>query len=127
MDHTSDLLVHTWYDLAGNLSTITSPTGGLTQTLYDNNNQPIQTVDADGRKKVFSYNKDGRLTSELWYSAAGTLVNQLAYNYDKAGNLLSAGNNYGTYTFTYDNANKLITQTDPFGLTLTCPMTARAT
>src|SRR5207248_1364880 len=39
--------------------------------------------------------------------------------YDGNGNLLTASNNNGTYTNTYDNAGNLHTQTDPFGLSLT--------
>ena len=66
-------------------------------------------------RKLFTYNGEGQVTSEKWYNKDGSLADTRAFTYDAAGNLTSASNNNGTYTFTYDDANRLLTQTDPFG------------
>ena len=42
----------------------------------------------------------------------GTIANVLSYSYDADGNLLTASNNAGTSTMTYDG-NRLLTRTDP--------------
>ena len=106
------------YDPAGNQAEVVTPTGGRTLYEFDANQELIQSSDADGRKKVLSYNGEGQLTSELWYNADGSLADTRTFAYDAAGNLTSASNAYGTYTFTYDDANRLLTQTDPWNLTL---------
>ena len=41
------------------------------------------------------------------------------YTYDQEGNLLTARNNQGTYSSTYDDSGRMLTQPDPFNLTLT--------
>jgi hypothetical protein len=38
---------------------------------------------------------------ETWHNADGTTQNTRNYGYDAAGNLTSAGNNYGTATMAY--------------------------
>ena len=52
------------------------------------------------------------------YNADGSVANTLSYTYDADGNMLTASNNAGTVPMTYDG-NRLVTQTDPNGLTLT--------
>src|SRR5205085_1779099 len=53
-----------------------------------------------------------------WYIAGGGTQNTLVFTYDADGNLLTASNNAGSYTFSY-NGDQVISQTDPNGLTLT--------
>jgi RHS repeat-associated protein len=80
--------------------------------------QPTQTVDRDGRTINNTYDPAGRLTNEVWLAANGSQADALAYTFDHADNLTAASNNYGSYTFTLDAANRTTQQVDPFNLTL---------
>jgi YD repeat-containing protein len=57
----------------------------------------------------------GRL---VWIAANGAQSDARNLGCDQANNLVSAGNNYGTYQFTLDSANRVTRQVDPFNLTL---------
>jgi RHS repeat-associated protein len=95
------------------------PAGGTKTTAYDAAGRVSYTIDRDGRTIVNSYDSADQLTSVVWKNAAGTAVNTLTYAYDNDGNLTSAGDNSGTYTMAYDEQDRLTSQTDPWGLTLT--------
>src|SRR5207249_3608469 len=60
-----------------------------------------------------------RLLTETWKSSSGTTVNILTYSYDPAGNELTAADQNGTYTLSYDVLNRVATEQEPFGLSLT--------
>ena len=96
-----------------------SPLGYFSYTAYNQDNQPVTQVDADGRTTASTYDPAGRLVTQTWTAADGAQTNVLTYSYDPVGNMTVAGNAYGDYTFTYDSANRVYTQTDPFNLTLT--------
>ena len=102
-----------------------SPTGGVTTTTYDNASNVATVVDPDGREKEYSYNADNQVTTVVWLSSVGgTHVNTLTYSYYTNGELESAGDSGGTYTFTYDDFGNVATVQDGYnGLTLTytCP------
>ena len=65
-----------------------------------------------------AYDAAGRLTQETWVESA-TTVNTLTYDYDSDGDVTSAGDVNGTYTFSYDHLDRVTVQQGPFGLTLT--------
>jgi RHS repeat-associated protein len=73
-------------------------------------------TDGDGRSIASVYGGD-RLVQQTWYNANGSVANVLNWNYDSDGNLLSASNNAGTYTMTYDG-NQLSSQTTANGVSL---------
>jgi YD repeat-containing protein len=58
------------------------------------------------------------LLSQVWLNANGSQADAFNYTYDHADNLSAAGDNYGSYTFTWDAANRATQQTDPFSLAL---------
>jgi len=108
------------YDQAGNLIASIDPLGHSRFSAYDADNQVTKTVDRDGRSILYAYCPCGLLDGETWIAADGvTQTNVLSFNDDSADNLTSVSNNYGSYTLTYDSANRVLTQLDPFGLTLT--------
>src|SRR5437588_12780150 len=76
---------------------------------YDLANRPTSTTDRDGRRIDNTYDADNRLTQANWV-ISGSTVNTLTYSYDANGNMLTAVNNAGAYTMTYDVLNR-VTQT----------------
>jgi RHS repeat-associated protein len=109
----------TAYDRAGNQIVSTDPLGRVTVTTFDADNRVSSVTDRLGRKRLYAYDPDGRLLSETWKNADGSTADTRSYTYDQAGNVLTAGNGFGSYTYTYDNAGRTLTQTDPFGKVLT--------
>ena len=59
----------------------------------------------------YSYDAAGRVTQENWFDVNGNPVDTLTYNFDDAGNLLSASNSAGAYSFTNDAAGHVIAGT----------------
>jgi RHS repeat-associated protein len=128
-----------FYDAAGNLTALIDPDGNLTAWAYDGQNRQISmtdplgntaytsydadghvtlTVDRDGRRDTRSYDADGLLTLEVWYNADGSLQDTRTWTYDGNGQVLTASNSAGTYTYTYDADNRVSSIQEPFGLTL---------
>jgi YD repeat-containing protein len=106
------------YDADGHVVLTTDPLGHSTTRTYDPAGNLVQQVDRDGRKQTWSYDADGRVLTNTWYAADGiTVVNTRAFTYDRDGNLLTATDASGTYQMAYDG-DRLVTQTDPNGLTL---------
>ncbi len=104
------------YNANGNVLTTTTPIGVTTNT-YDAAANLLTTVDADGRKIVNTYDGN-QLTGATWYNADGSVNNVFSYTYDADGELLTATDDAGAVTMTYDGG-RLMTRTDPFGMTLT--------
>jgi RHS repeat-associated protein len=108
------------YDQAGNLVASIDPLGHASYNAYNADNQVSKTVDRNGRAILYTYCPCGLLDGETWIAADGvTQTNVLTWNDDSADNLTSVSNSYGSYTLTYDSANRVLTQLDPFGVTLT--------
>jgi YD repeat-containing protein len=62
---------------------------------------------------------NARTTGSTWYLGIFNPVNTLNYTYDGNNNLLTAGDMNGTYTFTYDSLDRVKSQKDMHGVTLT--------
>src|SRR5205823_6067435 len=74
----------------------------------------------DGLKHEFSYDDQGREAGETWYAGDGsTVTDEVAYSYDAAGRLASAGDWSGTYSYHYDSAGRLSEVDGPYGVVLT--------
>ena len=93
----------------GQVLTMTPPLG-VTSYGYD---------DADRREQVFHYDNADRLTAATWLAYGGATVNLQTFTYDNDNNQLTAADYSGTYTNGYDAQDRLTSQTDPLGLTLT--------
>jgi RHS repeat-associated protein len=102
-------------DIDGNVLSMTTPLGTWTYK-YDKAGNRILQSDPLGRS--ISWVWDGNeLASATWYNADGSVANVLGYGYDTDGNLTSASNNAGSYSFKYDG-NELIQEVTPGGVTL---------
>ena len=118
------------YDPNGNVTSITDPTGNsttfefdyldravrVTDELgnfstndYDAVGNLVEMVDRNGRKLIYQYDDLNRVRSETWTTALGTVENTISYDYDQAGNLLSASDFYSSYTYTYDDLHRATT------------------
>jgi RHS repeat-associated protein len=133
-------LTQTLYDPDGNVTGVVDPVGNLTQFGYDSDNRKVSRTDAlghtgtfaydhdgqlvsstdrDGRRRDRRYDSDGRLTGETWYAAGGSVSDTLSYTYDSDGNLLTASDNAGSYSYGYDSDNRMTSEQEPYGLSMT--------
>src|SRR5207244_652404 len=95
-----------------------NPVSSLAVT-YDQNGNPIQTVDGDDHTVVRTFDGDNRLLTETHYASeadatAGTNpVSSLAYTYDQNGNVTQVvDGEQHRVELTYDGDNRLTSQTD---------------
>ncbi len=128
------------FDLAGNLTQVQDGDGNSTRFSYDGAGQKTlmvdakqartswqydqagnltQTLDRDNRKSTYAYDGDGHVTQQTWYTASGTVADTFAFQYDLAGELVSAANSAGAYTLAYNAAQQPTLVHEPFGLALT--------
>ena len=101
------------------LQAVTDPLGKVTSYTYYSDDMVQQKTDRLGRTSDYVYDKNARLVSEIWKDDQGVTVDTRSFGYDVAGNLLTASNDAGAYSFTYDALNRVSTVNQPFGLTLT--------
>ncbi|MGW6707308.1 DUF6531 domain-containing protein [Streptomyces sp. NPDC054956] len=105
-----------WTDLYGGnvLVKQLDPFGNLTRYGYDSNFNRINTFDAEGRFRSWSYDTAGRMTE-----SAG-LESSESWSYDSAGNISRrTDGTYNTTAFGYDARNRLTSVKDPLGNTQT--------
>ena len=122
------------YDKVGNRTMVTDPLNNVTVSVYDKADRLVEEIDPlnhssdfgydkvgnltshtdrDGRVTTFGYDALDRRTSETWLSGAA-VVNDIAYTYDKVGDLLTADDAYSHYQFRYDALGRQ-TQADNSG------------
>jgi len=110
------------YDEAGNLKSVTDPSGNIIQYSYDPNGdligykdalgnseryfrnllgQTTSIVDRVGSKRSFVFNAIGQVTAESWIDPSGLPENQITYSYDSLGRLISAVDQFSNYQFSY--------------------------
>ena len=85
---------------------------------YYLNGAQNKITNADGSKAEFEYNDDGTLSSIVNKTSADTIISSYSYAYDKAKNLIykeetESGADKGATKYTYDEANRLKTVTEP--------------
>lgn len=85
------------------------PAGGITTTTYGDHGRPSEILNANGQLITRQYDTDGRLTTETWYEdgTTATVVDTLVWDYNELGELTSAYNSAGTYTYHYDSRGRL--------------------
>jgi RHS repeat-associated protein len=104
------------YDDLGNKKSMTDTFQHTTSYDYNAAGQLTSQIDRDGRTTTINYNDEGQVVSET--KTGGGATDNLAFGYDGDGNLLTASNNAGTYTYTYNGYGELATQSDPNGIKL---------
>jgi RHS repeat-associated protein len=96
------------YDALGRRTRITDPKNRVWQTAYDPSGNVVLTIDPAGNSATHGYDAANRLTGISW--SDGTSVN---YVLDSNGNHRQVTDNTGTTFYTYDEADRIKTATDP--------------
>ncbi|NIM96034.1 MAG: hypothetical protein GTO18_20225 [Anaerolineales bacterium] len=123
------------YDAVGNRLTLTDANGHVTSFTYDAINRMTSESDPLGNTTLYEYDPVGSQISledpegfitYFQYDAADRLIqinypapdSDVTFTNDAVGNRLSMIDGVGTTTWTYDNLNRPIQITDPFGDTV---------
>ena len=102
------------YDALQRLKVRRDPLLNETHYSYDEAGNVTEIVDRNGRYRRFDYDALDRQTFEYWLSPDETLVRTITSAYDAVGNLLTQSDPDSSYTWTYDNLNR-VTSEDNLG------------
>lgn len=123
------------YDGAGNLTAIADAKDGQTATMeYYSNNLLQKKTDALGNSFTYEYDGAGNQTAvvdakgdrtgfDYWPDNKLKTISYptgppVTFSYDASGNRIQMTDSTGTTMYSYDEMNRLISTTDPFGLTV---------
>jgi RHS repeat-associated protein len=103
------------YDRRNLLLSTIDALGHTTRYTYDANGWLAAITQANGQKVGYEFDAVGRVTAQREYDAQDALVRTTAFAYDAAGNLLTW--NDGTYgaTRSYDDVDRLSSETVNYG------------
>jgi RHS repeat-associated protein len=105
------------YDSAGNLTSITPPTGsgqGPIEIIYTTSLSRVASItDGKDQRREFVYDDVDRVTQVKFYDASDQLVRTNSYVYDDNGNRTSRTDAYGTTTWTIDPKNRTTEESRP--------------
>ena len=108
--HTTTFL----YDQFDRRNSETDPNGKVTTTQYTDAGRIWKVTDANSQLTTYSYNTLTEL-SGVAYADSKTIAN----TYDGVGNRLTMVDWLGTHTYTYDDLNRVLTDTNAAGQTIT--------
>jgi len=106
------------YDLAGRVTSITLPlgtgtSGADTQNYtYDDLSRPLTRTDGNGLITHFSYSDADGLLTDIVYGSGSS--NDVHYAYDIYDRLTSTTDGAGQYSYTYDDCNNVLTNTQTY-------------
>jgi YD repeat-containing protein len=95
------------------LTTLHDPQAGRSTWSFDGAAQVIQRQLPDGSTASYSYDGAGRLTGVLHKDAAGAVLEQAILAYDRVGNPLTKTTLDGIHSYSYDQANQLLSEYHP--------------
>jgi RHS repeat-associated protein len=123
---TDELGRQTVYDFSNNSfgcpGKFTSALGEVTQTEYDANRNPLQTINPLGFFIGRTFDNNGNVLTELDYLNPYPNTSQYiqkSWTYDSNNNVLSMTDPFGTQSWTYNSNNLPLTWTDKLGKTTT--------
>jgi RHS repeat-associated protein len=107
------------FDTQGRVLSMTDELGHTVSKTYDAEGRLSSVTDRNGRLRTFAYDAEDHLTSETWFAADGiSIVDTLVYVYNTQGQLITASDASGAYSFSYDANNRISNVSNPFGVTL---------
>jgi RHS repeat-associated protein len=96
------------YDAANRVTSETDPLNHTTTYFYDLVGNMTKKTDRDGRVTEYTYDADNRLATVTWDNpGGGNPLNVITTTYDAAGREAKISDAYSSYTYSYDNANRL--------------------
>ncbi len=102
------------YDALQRLDIRRDPMGNETHYAYDEEGNVSEILDRNGRFRRFEYDQLDRQFAEQWLEPDETLVRTITSTYDAVGNLLMQSDPDSSYTWTYDDLNR-VTSEDNLG------------
>ena len=123
------------YDAAGNRLSLTDPLGNETSWIYDDLNRPIEEQNGSGFSRLMEYDAVGNLTArtdrndrrieygyddlyrhttEQWLDENETVIHQFDTAYDRAGQIISAGDGVSDYQYTYDHLGRVTDRAESY-------------
>src|SRR5919197_688789 len=84
------------------------PLGKPATYIYDPANELRGIIDRDHRERAFTYDADGRLTTERWLDPVGNGIRTFTYTYDGANELTQVTGPDSTYAMTYDADGRMV-------------------
>ena len=97
------------YDALNRPQIVQTADASQTATSYSGNTTTV--ADQTGRKRVYTYDALGRLTSVVEDPTGANLLT--SYGYDALGDLKSVSQSAQTRTFSYDSLQRLLSSTQP--------------
>jgi RHS repeat-associated protein len=109
---------YTWrwaYDAAGNLTKYTVPSSSFLSYAYDAAHRPIKATDALSNYQTYTLDAMGNRTAENVYDSSSNLKRTHSYTYDNVNRVATdTGAVTGeTTSYAYDEQSNLLTVTDP--------------
>ena len=105
----SGAIVKKVYDKAGRLSQVVAD-NKTTQYNYYNNGSVQSVVYDGGASETYTYFADNQLETLVNKKADNTVIDSYSYTYDNANNMLSKTDSLGTTTYSYDALNRMLTE-----------------
>ena len=104
------------YNGDSELATKTDPLGKVTSYSYDGDGDLTKVTDAMSNVDTFAYNDFGNVTTALYGVSGSTQQSKIVYTYDNGNRMTKAVQTPGgTYSFTYNGLNDVLSQTSPAG------------
>ncbi|WP_169733781.1 RHS repeat protein, partial [Legionella fairfieldensis] len=109
-------LTHYLYDDLGRLLETRDSEGHSERVVYDEAHRQVITTDARGVRTIRTYDRTGLLLATQVMESTGVSYGTTTYRYDEAGRLVRTGHADGTFTvYCYDAAGHLLAQCEPGG------------
>jgi YD repeat-containing protein len=123
------------YDLAGRMTRLEDALGNVTEFAYNDRGQLveervtidgvtytrtntydvlgnlIESIDRQGRRRVYEYDELLRPRREYWYNEGGAIENTITTTFDALHRVVGASDDFSSYTYGYDALDRLTTET----------------
>ena len=108
------------YDKRGLIKTKTDPLGRITRYAYYDDGRLYTVTDRKNKLTEYRYTKSGKTKSVTFYNSgtASGSASRVDFKYDTRDNLKTMTDSFGTTTYGYDAANRLISVMDAQGFTI---------
>ncbi len=105
------------YNAINNLTSMTRPTGEEFSYNYDEAGNLISLIDGENHKAIYDYDNAGQLNIVYYYNDAADTspAKTVSFSYNATGSLTSFSDGTVSATLTYDNMQRLLSETIDYG------------